>query len=154
MKRLLLIGLLAICSFQVTAQGNLEKIKAMKTAFITNALDLTPKEAEKFWPIYNEFDKRIFRAKTMKTRQLAQKVRTAGGVHQLTDSEADKILQEYIDIEFEVAKAAQDLKNELSDVISAKKIILLFRAEKDFNKKLLRDFREQRKKNLQKRIRN
>ena len=63
-------------------------------------------------------------------------------------------MQEFIDIDFEVAKAKQDLKNKLMNVVSAKKVILLFRAEQDFNKKLLRDFREQRQKNLQKRIRN
>ena len=32
-----------------------EKIKALKVAHITNELDLTSKEAQQFWPIYNEF---------------------------------------------------------------------------------------------------
>ncbi|NNC69578.1 MAG: sensor of ECF-type sigma factor [Flavobacteriaceae bacterium] len=154
MKRVFLISFFILTTLQVTAQANREKIKAMKTAFITNALDLSSKEAEKFWPIYNEYDKRIYRAKTIKTREIAQRVRAAGGVQQLSNSQASNILQEFIDIDFEVAKAKQDLKNKLINVVSAKKIILLFRAEQDFNKKLLRDFREQRQKNLQKRIRN
>lgn len=32
------------------------QLEAMKTTFITTRLRLTPQEAEKFWPIYNEYD--------------------------------------------------------------------------------------------------
>lgn len=161
MKRILFISLFIITTLQVTAQTNREKIKVQKTAFITDALDLSSKEAEQFWPVYNEYDKRIYRAKTTKSREISKRIRAAGGVQQLSDSEASKILKEFIDIDLEVAKAKQDLKNKLANIISAKKIILLFRAEKDFARKLLRDFREHlrdfrehSKKNLQKRIRN
>ena len=34
-----------------------EKIKAEKVAFITNEVDLTPDEAQVFWPVYNEIEK-------------------------------------------------------------------------------------------------
>ena len=34
-------------------------MKALKTAHITDQLDLTSAEAEKFWPIYNEFDAKL-----------------------------------------------------------------------------------------------
>ena len=154
MKRLFIISVILLGTLQTNAQVNREKIKAMKTAFITNALDLSSKEAQQFWPIYNAYDKRIYQAKTIRTRAITRKVRLAGGVQQLSHSDANDILQEFIDTDYEVAKAKQDLKDQLSTVVSAKKIILLFRAEQDFNKKLLRDFREQRQKNLQKRIRN
>ena len=33
-----------------------EKIESLKTAFITEALSLTPEEAQAFWPIYNLFE--------------------------------------------------------------------------------------------------
>jgi hypothetical protein len=32
------------------------QLEAMKTTFITTRLQLTPQEAEKFWPIYNMYD--------------------------------------------------------------------------------------------------
>ena len=37
---------------------NREKIEAEKVAFITDKLDLTVKEAQDFWPIYNEYQKK------------------------------------------------------------------------------------------------
>ena len=35
---------------------NKEKLKAHKIAYITERLQLTPAEAEKFWPVYNELE--------------------------------------------------------------------------------------------------
>jgi len=34
-----------------------EKIQALEIAFISRKLDLTPEEAQKFWPIYNDYKK-------------------------------------------------------------------------------------------------
>ncbi|HXD78941.1 MAG TPA: hypothetical protein VN616_14085 [Puia sp.] len=34
----------------------------MKTTFITTRLQLTPQEAEKFWPIYNQYDAEVHQA--------------------------------------------------------------------------------------------
>ena len=155
MKKIFLILIITLFSLQTFAQQNArEKIKAMKTAFITNALDLSSKEAQQFWPVYNEYDKKIYSLKTLKTRELTKRMRAAGGVNQLSDNEANAILSEFIEIDFDVAKAKQELQQKLKNIVSGKKIIMLFKAEQDFNKKLLREFRDKRKSNLQKRARN
>ena len=55
MKNIILL-LLLVSSFQISLaqQGqHRERIKALKTAHITNELNLTSDEAEKFWPVYN-----------------------------------------------------------------------------------------------------
>ena len=36
-----------------------EKIQALKIAFITQKLQLTSAEAEKFWPVYNDYENEI-----------------------------------------------------------------------------------------------
>ncbi len=36
-----------------------EKIQALKIAFITQKLGLTAEEAQKFWPIYNQYDQEV-----------------------------------------------------------------------------------------------
>lgn len=43
---------------QIKAQDG-EKIQSLKIAFITQKLQLTPDEAQKFWPVYNEYDNEI-----------------------------------------------------------------------------------------------
>jgi hypothetical protein len=36
-----------------------QDIQALKAAFITKELDLTPDEAQKFWPVYNQYEKEM-----------------------------------------------------------------------------------------------
>ncbi len=36
-----------------------EKVEALKTAFITQKLQLSPDEAQKFWPVYNQYENEI-----------------------------------------------------------------------------------------------
>lgn len=36
-----------------------EKVQELKIAFITQKLELTSTEAEKFWPVYNQYDNEI-----------------------------------------------------------------------------------------------
>ena len=61
-----------------------ERYKAEKVAFLTSHLDLTPEEAQKFWPVYNQMEKEKEAAHS-KRRELEQKVRNSGD--KLSDKE-------------------------------------------------------------------
>lgn len=54
-------------SFFVNAQNDnrgkrAEKIEALKIAFITQKLDFTSEEAQRFWPVYNRYENEIKQA--------------------------------------------------------------------------------------------
>jgi hypothetical protein len=61
----LLIGFVGFLPFrkihaQVGPGGNsIQDIETLKIAFISKQLDLTPDEAQKFWPVYNQYSKEI-----------------------------------------------------------------------------------------------
>ena len=62
MKRLIIPILTLFICFNAYSQrdGKMqERIKAQKVAFITERLDLSSKEAQKFWPIYNAFEDKV-----------------------------------------------------------------------------------------------
>ncbi len=59
MKRYLLILFIMLGLFSQVKAQNGEKIQALKIAFITQKLQLTPDEAQKFWPVYNQYDNEI-----------------------------------------------------------------------------------------------
>jgi len=130
---------------------NSDKIKALKTAFITEALDLSPKEAEKFWPIYNEYSKKIMELRYKKIRDLRSKIRDKEVFDSLTEKDAENLLNNFLAVERGILKAKSNLNNQLLKVISAKKIIKLYKAEDDFNRRLLQRLRGNRL-NQQKRI--
>jgi hypothetical protein len=54
MKRFLLFALLLMIGIKIRAQNG-NRIEALKIAYITNKLNLSPEEAQKFWPIYNQY---------------------------------------------------------------------------------------------------
>ena len=60
MRRILLTTLTLILAVSVFGQSNdpNEKIRRAKIALITERLDLTPEQAEKFWPIYNAYEEK------------------------------------------------------------------------------------------------
>lgn len=146
MKKLILLALtLTFITGGIAQNGDKmrERIKAQKVAFITDKLDLTPKEATKFWPIYNEAEDRIETVRTGKMRNIKSKIRQNPD---MPDKEADKLLQDLIAAEDEMYKAKVDLINNLKGVIPSKKIIRLKRAEDEFNQKLLERLKEMRRK--------
>jgi hypothetical protein len=38
-------------------QNRAEKVQALKIAFITQKLDFTSEEAQRFWPVYNRYER-------------------------------------------------------------------------------------------------
>ncbi|BAV09263.1 hypothetical protein SAMN05421788_101703 [Filimonas lacunae] len=55
-KKLLFISLFLLSVFFGTAQpGKVNKTEAIRIAFITRQLNLTPQESQKFWPVYNVY---------------------------------------------------------------------------------------------------
>ena len=54
-KILLLLVVLMSIGYISNAQPPKERIKALKVAYITKELNLSATEAEKFWPVYNEY---------------------------------------------------------------------------------------------------
>jgi len=148
MKKILLFSFgLFFLTLSITAQQrppdfkNREKIRALKTAYITNALDLTSKEAEKFWPIYNAYDKKVATLRFEKMRDLRNKVRTREDFNTLKEKDAKNLLNDFLKIERDILDAKSKLNTQLLKVISGKKILKLYKAEDDFNRHLLQRLR-------------
>jgi len=148
MKKILLLSFaLLFLSINMTGQNrppefkNREKIRALKIAYITNALDLTSKEAEKFWPIYNTYDKKTATLRFEKMHELRNKIKTREDFTALKDNEAKNLLEGFLNIEKDILSAKSTLNKQLLKVISAKKILKLYKAEDDFNRRLLQRLR-------------
>ncbi len=107
-----------------------ERIRAARIAYITERLELTPGEAEKFWPIYREYSE--------KRRALRQEVRDSRK-EERDEKEAlemdHRIRQQELDLD-------KDYSRRLQEVIPAQKVLALRRAERDFTMLLLRQIRK------------
>jgi Mg/Co/Ni transporter MgtE len=149
MKKFVFLIILSLFVTSVFAQNHHkkrelgEKYQAQKVAYITNALELSSEESAAFWPIYNEHEKkenelhnemRDFRSNILQNQE------------NLSDNEATEALakiQSYMNAMHEMEIKYQ---NKYLEVISAKKVLLLMKAEKDFRRELLKNLGEKRNK--------
>lgn len=146
MKNILLVLLLGV-GFNVLAQapeepteGEKQKMDALKIAFITEKLDLTSKEAEIFWPVFNRYDKevRVIRKKERESsRAYAQK---AGG----TDQEADKFLTEQLALKQQEVDLLKKYIPEFKKVLPLPKVARLLSLEQEFKMQLLHKLKDRR----------
>jgi len=146
MKKVLVISILFLSSLGISAQrqNNFEKIKALKTAYITDKVGLTSKEAEVFWPVYNKFERELYQLKVKSRRKLMQEIKSKGGVNQLTETEADILLQRYKKLNENIFLKEQEKIRALEKVLDAKKLLKLYRAEETFKKELLNKLKQRR----------
>jgi hypothetical protein len=120
-----------------------DKIKSLKIAFLTTELNLNPDEAAKFWPIYNAFEDNQFELRRQKMKSFLKK--EDNNLNKLTDKEASALLAKMESNEDEMRQLQKKLITNLKGVISPVKIIKLKKAEEDFNKKLLQQFRDKKR---------
>ncbi|UJH67706.1 Spy/CpxP family protein refolding chaperone [Allomuricauda sp. SCSIO 65647] len=140
-KKLLCLPLLFFTIMAQAQNGPRERVKTLKVAFLTERLSLTSQEAQSFWPIYNEHEERIETFRRKERRQLAGRMMDAPD---LSDQEAEKLLDELMTLHAEKLEANTQYLNKVRQVLSAKKTLLLIKAEEDFRKSLLQQFRKKR----------
>ncbi|WP_298369087.1 sensor of ECF-type sigma factor [uncultured Lutibacter sp.] len=141
-KSLFIFILLLAISFASNAQGR-ERIKALKATYITNSINLTPTEAEKFWPVYNKYSTKIQELK-LSMESGMRKLKFVNSMNKLTEKEAEKIIDNRIDFEEKILELKISQTKELKKVISAIKILKLQKAERDFNRELLQEYGKRR----------
>lgn len=131
-------------SFSQGFRGKKEKVKALKVAYITDELNLTTEEAQRFWPIYNAFDDKQAELRHEKMKAILDRFEP-GSVEKLSEKEASSLLIQMELIEDNLFALRKKFIKELQAVLPAKKIIRLKKAEDDFNRQLLRQMRDNRR---------
>ncbi|MFD1292434.1 sensor of ECF-type sigma factor [Lutibacter holmesii] len=146
MKKTIYTLLFLLITISVFSQHkNREKIKSLKTSFITEALSLTPSEAEKFWPIYNLYNNKIKDDKMKLEFTLFRDLKNKGGIDVISNEEANELIAEATQLEKNISDNKIKMTQELSKVLPPKKIIKLYKAEKDFNRRILQEYGRRKK---------
>ncbi|MBC7440856.1 MAG: sensor of ECF-type sigma factor [Flavobacterium sp.] len=137
---ILIIFLLSISSFaQTHMEDKKEQIRTLKVGFITNELALTTDEAIKFWPIYNAYDDKQFEIRHQKMKAFKQ--RMDADLEKMSEKDAAALLVQMENTEDELYQMRKKFVSNLKGVLPSVKIIQLKKAEEDFNRKLLQQYR-------------
>ena len=130
-----------LCSMTASAHKNCnqdwkQKMMSEKIAFLTAEMDLTPEEAQAFWPVYNEVNKRSDEAmhKVFGTFKALEQALNEGK----SEKEVQKLLDEYLkalDMQKEANKEAAD---KYKKVLPAEKVARLYVGEERFRRQHIR----------------
>ena len=141
MNKLLLILFILFTTLSYGQRGNKEKIKSLKVAFITDQLELTSKEAQQFWPVYNKFEEQREDLRQKERTAVRDKIRNAS---ELTEDEAVQLLTQFISFKERAEILDTSYLNELKKVLSSKKTLLLLSAEEEIKRHLIKQYRQNR----------
>jgi len=142
-KIIFVLGFFLICfqGFSQPTDGkneNFKKYQSMKVSYMTEKLSLTPEEAQAFWPIYNEFDKKRFEIHE-KAHDLEKTM--LKNFDTLSEKDFEKYNKKMVNQGFVEANLWKEYNDKLLKILSAKKVVMIGNVEKDFRFKMLREYR-------------
>lgn len=149
MKRIFLIlGVIILMGGQIVKaqednhQERWEKIRSEKVAFLTDKLKLTPTEAQKFWPVYNELENKRWEAQKCR-RDLEVKVKEAEV--SLSDKEVIELTRDYAGNMQKEGSLMVKYNDEFLKILPPQKVLILYKAENEFRMYMIQKYRDRRR---------
>ncbi|PBQ31264.1 hypothetical protein CNR22_05625 [Sphingobacteriaceae bacterium] len=133
--RIAIIFLFFVEGNSVFAQSGKDKVEALRVAYITENVGLTPSESEKFWPVYNEYNEKI---KAIR-RNLRQSYKSRP--ENLSDREAEQLSVLFVQSKQAEADIHRQYYDRLKVIVGAKKLVKLHVAEEEFRLKVIKSIK-------------
>jgi Zn-dependent protease with chaperone function len=141
-KKLLTLVLAAFMFTATYAQtSKKDQREAQKIAFITKTLNLTPEEAQKFWPVHNQYqaDKVALR----KEQKSAMK-RDGQKLEELSDADVETMLDNLIVFKQKELDLKKKYHAQYKSILPIKKVAKLYHAEEQYKKRLAQQKQQNR----------
>ncbi len=148
MKKTLILFLICTFALQLGAQPSQEsskqqrnqryqQIQSAKIAFFTTELELTPKEAEDFWPLYNEY----WRARETANRKAYYALRTLNKLlssnESVTDSQLKQLMETYVAGCSDEGEIHKEYYQKFIRIFPVIKVAKMFITEEEFRIKMI-----------------
>ena len=105
-------------------------LQTEKKAAIAEIMQFTDAEATVFWPLYNEFNEKLY---TVGNRQVAIIMDYAENYENLTDEKADELWTSYMKVESDYLKIEKQYYKKFKKILPAGKVAQYFQAENKIN---------------------
>lgn len=128
---LILTMFFSLSVFTLAQENDAGRLQAYKIAYLTRKLNLSPEEAQRFWPIYNKYENEIRNARV--------------------DNRQNK--NNVIEIDEKILNIRKKYNVEFTKALSVEKVNTLFRSEKEFGNIVQKELIERRQQQIQNRKR-
>ena len=149
MKTIIILIITITLSYVTFGQKNnidkrKETIKAERIAFITSKIDLTPAEAQKFWPVYNEYINKQEDIMMQKRKNMRNFIKNQDN---LTDKQTQDIIDKLILLKRQECNLFEDYNKKIEQILPIKKVALLYHSEKQFKRYLMKKMQSKKRHN-------
>lgn len=150
MKRVILI--IAVFAISITSWAQKQgpnsnaksKLEAARIAMITERLNLSPSQAEKFWPLYNQF------AQERRTlQQQAFQARKGLDMQNLTEEQSKALIKSHQAFKQDKLDLENKYSSKINNVISSRQMVALKKAEDDFRTMILNRLEQRKRQQMQ-----
>ncbi|MDD4107963.1 MAG: hypothetical protein PHH93_04505 [Prolixibacteraceae bacterium] len=149
MKRLIALAfILSIFTISVTkAQNNRheerwEKFRAEKAAFLSSYLELTPGEAQNFWPVYNQMEKERWAAQKLR-REMEEKIHKSE--ESLSEKQKIALTRDFAGSMQKETDIMVKYNEKFLKILPPTKVLKLYNAENEFRMYMIKKYRDKRK---------
>lgn len=131
-----LVSITSSFAQQPNAGKRVKEIEAIKIGYITRRLSLTPEESQKFWPVYNSYQKELL---------IINKQKKENRVSQSDNPE--KLVDDDFKFDTQILELKKRYRLEFAKVLSAEKVKNLYIAEREFREELIKQLKTRREGN-------
>lgn len=103
----------------------LERVKAVRAAILTEKMNLSTEEAEKFWPVYHEYGK--------EQKKIKDKFQIQRDIATLDDAAIEKHLNGMLAMEEELIGLKKKYYLNFSKILGYRKVAILAKSDREFN---------------------
>lgn len=123
----------------LTADDKKDKIEAMKISFLTKRLNLSSAEAKAFWPVYNQYETELA---TLRRNYKQERQQSKEDLSTISDREIEKIVDAEITFRQSEIDILKKYHAQFKQMLPIRKVAMLYKAEEDFKRELLKQIRE------------
>lgn len=109
----------------------MKRIQAVKEGFLSRQLNLKPEQAEKFWPIYRQYQQELFEVRRLK--RLNNSDAQANGAEQIRKD---------LEYESQLVNIKKHYNDEFLKVLPPDKVSELYKSERQFTDELIKQIHE------------
>ncbi|MBX7109473.1 MAG: hypothetical protein K1X61_12555 [Chitinophagales bacterium] len=121
------------------SQDQRDEVEARRIGFITNEVQLSPEEAQVFWPVYNKYRDELEALRKDRANELmSAKI----NFDSYTDEQVSKVIDNEFNSRQKELDIARKYNTEFKKILPVKKVAKLYRAEQLFKISLLKDMRQ------------
>jgi len=120
---------------------NKEKVETMKIGFLTRWMDLTGEEAQRFWPVYNQYSDELEKSRAKRKAGMEE---TRKEPEKLTDAEIEKRIDAEMTFRQEELDIQKKYHSKFKQVLPMRKVARFYKAEEEFKRELIERLRQGR----------